>query len=303
MRIGLIARAGEDGALLDLLQEAVARWREEGHEVRPRATFEAGDARAFTRTLRRWADLLVVTGGDGTLNEVANGLVTKGPRPRLAIVPAGTANDFAAGIGLPVDDVEACLHLATSGPAVNVDIARVNGRAFLNVSVGGLGVNASRNASPESKRLLGGLAYALRGVREIADALPERGKFRADGKQVHDGEFLFFAVGNGRLTGGGTLIAPGADAGDGRMDLVLLRSVPKLELVRLLPAIRAGEHREHPEVLYVKARTVEVQLTGTVPVNIDGEPIEASRLRYRASGERVEIVVPGGGASVGQPDR
>ena len=292
MRITLIARAGEETANLAALSASVERWRGEGHEVRPRVTFEPGDERRFARVSRRWADLVVVAGGDGTLHEAVNGLTGKGARPRLAIVPMGTGNDFASGIGLPVDDPETCLRLATSGRTVAVDIPRVNGRAFINVSLGGLGARASRSASHESKKLLGALAYALQGAREIADAVPHRARIRADDVGVHAGEFLFFAVGNGRSTGGGTLIAPGADATDGRMDLVVLKAVSKLELMRLLPAIRAGQHREHPEVIYVKARAIDIRLEGEVAVNVDGEPFDAHRLRYRSSSERIDVVVP-----------
>lgn len=292
MRIELITRANGDSDCMEVLREAVSKWREDGHRVRPRVTFEAGDARRFARAARRRADLLVVAGGDGTLNEVVNGLARKGRRPRLAVVPAGTANDFATGIGLPTDDLDACLRIATTGRAVPVDIARANGRAFINVSVGGLGTYATRDASPETKRLLGPLAYMLRGAKEIAGATPERARFRADRDVVYDGEFLFFAVGNGRLTGGGTPIAPAADHSDGRIDLVVLKSVPRLELMRLLPAIRAGEHDEHPEVLYVQAREVDVRVEGEMAVNVDGEPVDASRLRYRATGEVVEVMMP-----------
>lgn len=292
MRIEIVVRAGEDEACLEALREAVARWRAAGHDVEPRATFEAEQARRFAAESRERADLLIVAGGDGTLNQVANGLAGAGRCPRVAIVPCGTANDFATGLGLPVEDLEACIALALEGRPIPVDIARVNGRAFINASVGGFGASATRAASAEAKRVLGPFAYVLQGAREIADARAERALFRADGRTVYDGDFLFFAVTNGRLTGGGTPIAPEADAGDGRVDLVVLKSLPKLELVRLLPAIRAGEHDEHPEVLYLQAREVAIEVAGDVPVNVDGEPEDARSLRYDAAGGRLEIMAP-----------
>lgn len=291
MRIDVIVRAGEDDENLAAVREFVAEWRAAGHDVRPRATFEPADTERFARRARR-ADLVVVAGGDGTLNRVVNGLMGAGSPPRLAIVPSGTANDFATGLGLPVDDVEACLRIAMEGRQVPVDIARVNGRAFINTSVGGFGANATRDASDDVKRILGPLAYVLRGAREIADTSPENGSFRADGAEVYSGEFLFFAVANGPLTGGGTVIAPDADVGDGRLDLVVLKSMPRLELVRLLPAIRAGEHDEHPEVVYVQASELEVETEAHVPVNVDGEPVDATRLLYDARGGRLSVMVP-----------
>lgn len=291
MRIDVLVRAGEDQACLDAVRNAVERWRAAGHDVRPHATFEAADTARFARRARR-ADLLVVAGGDGTLNQVVAGLMGGGARPRMAIVPTGTANDFATGLGLPGEDVEECLRLATEGCAVPIDIARVNGRAFINASVGGLGATATRGASADTKKLLGPLAYVLRGAREVAEATAERGRFEADGVEVYHGDFLFFAVGNGRLTGGGTVIAPAADAGDGRVDLVVLKSLPKLELMRLLPAIRAGEHEDHPEVLYIQAADVSVDLESAIPVNVDGEPVDARHLQYDARGGRLYVMAP-----------
>lgn len=291
MRIDVIVRAGENEDCLDVVREWVARWRAQGHEVRPHATFEAADTERFARQALR-ADILVVAGGDGTLNRIAEALSGDGARPRLVIVPTGTANDFATGLGIPTDDVDACLRLALEGRAEAIDIARANGRAFINASVGGFGASATRDASTDAKKVLGPLIYMLRGAREIADAAPERGCFRVEGETIYEGEFLFYAVGNGRLTGGGTVIAPDADTGDGRIDLVVVKSMPKLELMRLLPAIRSGQHDEHPEVIYVQARNVDVRLSADVPVNIDGEPIEAREIHYDAGGGRIDVMVP-----------
>lgn len=295
MNITLIARAGEDADCLELLRNTVAEWRRAGHDVRARATFEAGDAKRFASGARRWADLLVVAGGDGTLNEVANGLAARGSmRPRMAIVPMGTANDLAAGLGLP-EDPEACLDVALHGRVQRVDVAMVNRHAFLNVSVGGMGATATRDATSTEKRFLGPIAYLLRGARAVAEATPVSGRFRLDGKEAFRGDFLFFAIGNGRRTGGGTEIAPDAETDDGRLDVVILTAVPKVELMRLLPEIRAGEHLADPAVFYRQARTVDIRLAESLAVNVDGEELEESRrLRYRDTRQHIEFMVPAG---------
>lgn len=291
MRITLISRAGEDDAWMDPLRSLVAEWREAGHEVRPRATFERGDARRFAQWARRHSDLLVVAGGDGTLNEVVNGLATPGRRPRLGIIPAGTANDFATGLGVPAEPLEAG-RVAIEGRALRVDIARVNQRAFLNVSVGGFGAAVTREASAGAKRWLGPVAYLLNGVRRLAGAEPREGEFICDGEVVFGGTFLFFAVGNGRLTGGGTAIAPEADASDGKLDLVLVKALPRLELIGMLPEIRAGEHLDHPGVIHVRGESIDVRLEEPIPVNVDGEALDGRRFRYGVVEGGIEVMIP-----------
>jgi diacylglycerol kinase (ATP) len=290
MRITLIVRAGEDPARLEALRTVVTDWRRQGHHVRPRATFEAGDARRFASTARRRSDLIVVAGGDGTLNEVVNGLGREGPRPRLGIIPAGTANDFATGLDIPFDVVDAA-RVAVEGVPRHVDIARVNRRAFVNVSVGGFGAMVTREASKGSKRWLGPMAYLVSGLRKLAAAEPREGEFVADGEVVFGGTFLFFAVGNGRLTGGGTAITPEADMGDGRLDLVLVKSVPRLELIGMLPEIRAGEHLHHPAVVHLSAETIEVRTEESLAVNVDGEALDGRIFRYRLLRGGVDVMV------------
>lgn len=291
MRITLIVRAGEDVAWLEPLRAIVSGWRRQGHDVRPRATFEAGDARRFASAARRRSDMIVVAGGDGTLNEVVNGLSREGPRPRLGIIPTGTANDFAAGLDIPFDAVDAA-RVVLDGVPRHVDIARVNRRAFLNVSVGGFGATVTREASKGSKRWLGPMAYLVSGLRKLAAAEPREGEFVADGEVVFGGSFLFFAVGNGRLTGGGTVITPQADMGDGRLDLVLVKSLPRMELIGMLPDIRAGEHLDHPAVVHLSALTIEVRTEETLAVNVDGEALDGRMFRYELVPGGVEVMVP-----------
>ncbi|HWK89118.1 MAG TPA: YegS/Rv2252/BmrU family lipid kinase, partial [Longimicrobium sp.] len=195
---------------VESLRAGVARLREQGHTVHPRVTFESQDAHRFAwKSAEFGADLVVAAGGDGTINEVANGLLDwiedhpGKPVPRLGLVPLGTANDLAGGFGIRGGDPQGALLAAAEGQPYEVDVGRVNGRYFLNVSTGGFGAEATDESSDELKRVLGPIAYLITGVRKFVQLRVSRARFSADGEVLHDGDFLVFAVGNAWRTGGG----------------------------------------------------------------------------------------------------
>jgi diacylglycerol kinase (ATP) len=110
---------------------------------------------------------------------------------------------------------------------------------------------------------------------------------------VHQGEFVFFAVGNGSLTGGGTRIAPRADVRDGKVDVVVVGGVSRLDFLALLPDLRAGTHLESPDVAYFRAHTFEVVAEGPLRVNADGEAVAGTTFRYDVLERPQRVLVPG----------
>jgi diacylglycerol kinase (ATP) len=292
-RLTLIVRPPADEARLDELRAAVSALRREGHRVRVRVTFEAGDARRFARgAALAGSDTVIAAGGDGTVNEVVNGLAAAATDTRLAVLPMGTANDFARTLRLPDDDLEACLRIAVEGRTVAVDVATVNRRCFVNVSTGGFGAETSQELGRTAKRRLGRLAYLITGARRIVGFDPAHADFIADGELVHSGPFAFFAVGNGRWTGGGTRIAPEADPQDGRLDIVIATGDSRLDFLALLPAVRAGNHLEDDQVRYLRAARLEVRADRPVAVNADGELVAGRRFRYSLLDRQLPLVVP-----------
>ncbi|HEX6939381.1 MAG TPA: YegS/Rv2252/BmrU family lipid kinase [Longimicrobiales bacterium] len=274
------------------LRLVVDRLRAEGHTVWPRATFEPGDgARIAREAARAGADLVIAAGGDGTVNEVVNGIGRLRRPPRLGILPIGTANDFAAGLGLP-HDMEAAARVAVAGRPLAVDVAKVNDRLFINVSTGGFGAEATEHTSSETKRLLGPLAYIVTGVREFVELHPTRARFITNGKAYYSGDFLLFAVGNARRTGGGSLLTPRAEFGDGKLDLLVVEAMPRLDFLALLPDLRAGTHLESPGVKYTQAASIVVRASETLSVNADGEPMRARIFRYSVRPRPITVMVP-----------
>src|SRR3954470_5185236 len=173
--------------------------RERGHHADVRVTFERGDAEAIARqAAHEGADVVAGVGGDGTLNEVVNGL--DGYDTPLGVIPAGTANDFARQAGIPPDADHAMDVILLRKP-VRIDTASLNGRRFLNVSTGGVGAEATAETPSQIKQSLGPLAYAISGMRKLADFSPGFARFTGDGGFTYEGEFLMFAVGLTRSTG------------------------------------------------------------------------------------------------------
>ncbi|MGZ8377372.1 MAG: diacylglycerol/lipid kinase family protein [Gemmatirosa sp.] len=269
---------------------AAAEWaRALGHRIRAQVTWEPGDARRFAAlAAKRGTDAVLAVGGDGTVNEVVNGLL--GTDVPLGILPVGTANDFARQTGIPVD-ARAALELIVERPAVAVDLGSLNGRAFLNVSSAGLGAETTAETGAVAKGMLGPLAYAITGVRKLAGEMePRRARFRGPDFD-REVEFLHFAVGNARATGAGTVITPLARLDDGLLDLCVVEPMAFGAFAGLLLELRRGEHLERDGVLYAQLPWVEVESETPLTVNLDGEPQALTRLEYRVLPKALRVHV------------
>jgi diacylglycerol kinase (ATP) len=277
-------------AELPAIRHLVDWVREKGHVVRPRVTWEAGDAASLAaEAADRGVDAVVALGGDGTVNELVNGL--DGKEVPLGIIPVGTANDFARQVGIPIDADHAMDAILRRKPR-RIDTGELNGRRFLNVSAGGVGAEATAETPADAKEQLGPLAYAITGMRKLRDLAPRRARFTGPGFE-YDGEFMIFAVGNARLTGGGTAITPHASVTDGLLDLCIIEGVEKRgEFMSLALAVRRGEHLGDDRVHYVQLPEVHVESDEPISVNLDGEPQEARVLHYRARPHDLLIHLP-----------
>ncbi len=267
----------------------LAEWvRGKGHVVDPRVTWESGDGiRLAQEAAASGADIVVAIGGDGTVNEVVNGLARAAEadagarRPSLGIVPLGTANDFARQTGIPGDDPDHAMDFILQRKPVLIDTAEMNGRHFLNVSSAGVGAEATAETPVEAKASLGPLAYAITGARKLGSLAPYHAQFSAPGFEL-ESDFLLFAVGNARATGGGTLIAPRASLTDGLLDLCVVEAMPIGAFARILMRLKKGEHLEEEGVHYRQVPSLTVRAGEPISVNVDGESSEATELVYRA---------------------
>jgi len=210
------------------VRAAVQAARNDGHMVDVRVTWEAGDARRFTRDAVRQArqgevDRIIAGGGDGTVNEVFATAYKTGSFGdcSFGVLPLGTANDFARSTGIPVDDLTAALRLSLCTTARQIDIGMLNETPFVNLVSGGFGSRVTAETDPALKSRLGGLAYLLTGMGRLREFTGCKGRFRTPDFSW-EGSFIAMAIGNGRQAGGGIQLCPGALLNDGELDLMIL---------------------------------------------------------------------------------
>src|SRR5215203_453278 len=268
----------------------VVEWvRAKGHTVRARVTWEPGDGAVLAReAIEAGADTVIACGGDGTLNEVVNGL--EGTRVALGIIRAGTANDFARQVGIP-DDPNAAMDIILRRKPVVIDTAAMNGRRFLSVSSGGIGAEATAETPADAKASLGPVAYFISGLRKLAGFEPRRALFEAPGLRLeHD--FLLFAVGNARATGGGTLVTPRASVRDGLLDVCIVGAMPRKEFAKLVLRVKRGEHLESEGVRYLQVPWFRITSAQPTTINLDGETSELRQAHYEARPRDLLVHLP-----------
>jgi len=274
----------------DALQTAVARQRAAGHAIEVRVTSEKGDARRLVAETGE-VDLLIAAGGDGTLNEVIHGLMDLSDiaRPVLGVVPLGTANDFATGCGIP-RDAEQALTLCLEGREVAVDVGKANEHWFLNAASIGFGAEITATTPPELKNLLGPVAYAVMGAILAMNVHHYRGTLTMPDREI-TGSGPVAIVGNGRQAGGGLQVTPRARVDDGLLDVLTVRDIPALALLTAARELQElspdGEYISYWQTPWAEVHTEEV-----IPVNLDGEPMQFSSVRYEAVPSAIRLILP-----------
>ena len=271
-----------------------ARLREAGDVDIVLTTGEGDGVELGRRAALEGCDRVFVAGGDGTLNEVLNGLAQVDgalAAITLAVLPLGTGNDFATAIGVPESPEDAIDALLGGSAVASVDVGRVNDRCFLNISAGGFIADVSDAVNPQLKTVLGKLAYLVGGAQVLLDYEPVAARV-AHAATVTTASLLAFAVCNSRLIGGGRLIAPHALIDDGWLDVCLIHAMPALEFVALLRRVSSGDHIDDDRVTYFRARTLELAFDRAIRINTDGQVLEADRCRYDVLPGAARVLMP-----------
>jgi diacylglycerol kinase (ATP) len=229
-------------------------------------------------------DRIVVAGGDGSIGLTA--LIAAEMRVPLAVVAAGTANDFARSQGLPLDVEEACaLARDPDARTRHAELALAGDRPFVNAAATGLSVVAAREARQHKPRL-GALAYAVGALKAAATAKPLRYSVRCDGGDCWDGPAWQVVVGATGAFGGGSEIG-GTDPRDGLLDVAVVPAGSRLGLARRAFGMRHGRLTEQHDVAHHRGATIDVVIEGCAPTfNVDGEvcPCEPAHFTLRPGG-------------------
>jgi YegS/Rv2252/BmrU family lipid kinase len=262
------------------------------------------DAERIAReAVRAGVDRLVVAGGDGTLSEVATGLLAAGlgGYAEIGVLPLGSGGDFARALGIPrsIDAAIACL---ASSPSRPVDAVRVSYRDHsgkdatvycMNVASFGMSGLVVEMVDGASKKLGGTVSYLMGTLRALARHRCRPVSLRVDGVPVFDGPLTFAVAANGRFFGGGMLVAPEARIDDARLEVVIVGALGKARLLARLPAVYRGTYLRDPAVEVHRGRIIEADAPpGEVSLEIDGEPLGTLPARIEVLPGALQLIGP-----------
>jgi diacylglycerol kinase (ATP) len=259
-----------------------------------------GHATALARELAAaGCELLIVAGGDGTLNEVVNGTREWPTGPRLGVVPLASGGDFSRTVGLT--DLTCALDALASGYSRRIDVfqARFRGpggvqveRCFLNVASLGLGAVAASKVRDVWSVVPGAARYLVAAIPPLASGRSFQVTLRLGDSLAGTFEITTAAVANGQFQGGGIRIAPEAILDDGLADVTVVEGVSLAEIAANLPILYNGALYSHPKVRHWRAARVRVEADTEVPVELDGEPVGTLPLEIEVLPQALRFIVP-----------
>jgi YegS/Rv2252/BmrU family lipid kinase len=246
------------------------------------------------------AEQVVAVGGDGTLNEVANGLLAlPDERPELAVIPFGTGMDFARSHGIP-RKLEAAVEVALGGRTATIDAGRVRYTAwdgaeaeayFANIASAGMSGAVARQANQTTKALGGRISFFAALVRVFAGWRNTELEVDVGGER-RSGKMTNLIVANGRYQGGGMLIAPEAVPDDGLFDVLVIGDITKRDFVLNVGRIYRGTHLSHPKIELLRGARVSVGAEVPVPLELDGEQPGTTPATFEVVPEALRLRVP-----------
>jgi diacylglycerol kinase (ATP) len=273
--------------ILDLLEAA-------GYETSCYATRGEYDAtEEAERAVARGFDVIIAAGGDGTINEVVNGMAEKPARPALGIIPCGTSNDFARAIGVPKSINRAC-RIVAEGRRKRVDVGRINNRYFINIAGGGTLTQLTYEVPSKLKTLIGQLAYYMKGLEKLPFLHPSHMRLETRDGVVVDEEIMLFLIANSHTVGGFDRLAPGADLSDGKLDCIVVKKASLSDFIRLVTLAVRGEHLKDAHIVHFRTDYLKAVSLGkeTVLLNLDGEMGGQLPCECQVLPGHIEVFVP-----------
>ena len=264
------------------MSEIIVRFSGAGYLTQVLMTEGKGDARDFAAEYGGTVDTVVVSGGDGTLNEVIDGLISAGLKTPIGYIPAGSTNDFANSVGLP-KSIMACVERIINGTVQPIDIGCFNGRYFSYVASFGAFTSTTYSVPQNIKNILGHSAYVMAGIKELAHIKPIHARITLEkgtpDEEIHEGDYILGGVCNSRSIGGiVNLQKLDVDMNDGLMEGLLIR-MPKdlIELSDTTASILSGTFKSHQIEKYsVRSATFEIE--EDTHWTLDGEYEKGNRI-------------------------
>jgi diacylglycerol kinase (ATP) len=232
------------------------------------------------------AELIVAAGGDGTVNEVVNGILQSGSEKLLGVIPIGSGNDFAKMLNLKPFKIEMAIESLRRKTTITSDVGlieflRNDGTSGSRFFINGVGIGFDAMAADESrkiKNLRGIPLYTLALLKTLAKYKTPEMNIRIDDKNI-SGRIFLVAIGNGKSAGGGFLLTPDARINDEVFDVCLVNDLSIFRVLQVLPTVLKGKHTKYPEVTMMKAREIEIKSDSDLVLHADGEII-GTNLRW-----------------------
>jgi YegS/Rv2252/BmrU family lipid kinase len=252
------------------------------------ATSRRGDAESLARTAAKEGyDTIVAAGGDGTINEVVNGMA--GSQASLGIVPIGTMNVFATELGLPTGDVDRCWQIVADGQTRAIDLPSANGKRFVQLAGVGFDAQVVKETTQSFKKSFGPLSYLVNAATISARTPP---LLQVESEHAASEEGSFVLIGNGRLYGGPFPFFKQAVLDDGLFDVLVFKRLNYLDMVRYMQDVIFGSAITAPEVEYFQTSWLRVTSDTPVPVEVDGELIGNCPVEFHIRKHALRVCAP-----------
>ena len=272
------------------LDHIIDRCQEAGYQVIPvRAARGVYIDKALDGLDQSRFDRIIAAGGDGTMNLCVNAMVRHDIHLPLALLPSGTANDFAYYFELP-SELDYLLDIALGNKTTSADVGIVNDKCFINVAAMGAMVDVSQKTDPALKNAFGTLAYYLKAVTELPQVHPINVRLTTEDK-IYDEQIYFMVVMNGESAGGFRKLSPHSSISDGKLDVIAFRKMPIMEFGPLLFEVVNGRHPENRNVLYFQTDKLRIESDEDIETDIDGEHGERLPLEFGVLKRRLQVFV------------
>lgn len=278
------------------LDKIAEKLQEKDYDLRLHRSMASGNIKEYILEYvnEENTDLMLISGGDGTVNECISAMCEKGLDIPLMILPLGTANDFANSAGIP-SNVEECLALLETGSLSYIDVGKANDEYFINVCNMGLFSGVSHNVEPELKKKFGRLAYYFKGLEEIQNLQAMDITLTVDGEVLED-QYLLILVFNGKGAGGMLKIAKNADIKDGKFDVICIKNVKIFEVPALMFKVLQGEHLKDVNVDYLTGSHIKIQCHNQEEnhfvTDVDGEEGPSLPMEIEVLSEKIRVYLP-----------
>lgn len=242
------------------------------------------------RAAKAGFNLIVAAGGDGTINEVVNGIAPLKHRPKLGIIPAGTTNDYARALKIPREDPIGAAKVIAKGQTIKMDIGEAGKNWFVNIAAGGLLTELTYGVPSQVKSLFGYLAYLVKGAELLPQIKPIKMHLEYDGG-TYDGKASMFFLALTNSIGGFEQIVPDASLDDGKFTLIVVKTSNLIEILQLITMVlNGGKHVNDPRILYVKtSKLVAKSVDEKMMINVDGEYGGDAPMTFKNHRQHLEI--------------